>query len=53
MGGYQCSHALGNFFFKVRELSGIFANCRGNLDIVNVRELSENFENTRFKSIQS
>ena len=38
-------------FFKVRELSGNFANCQGNLDfLVNVRELSGNFENTRFKS---
>ena len=38
-------------FFKVRELSGSFANWRGNLEmLVNVRELSRNFENTRFKS---
>ena len=38
-------------FFKVRELSGNFASCQGNLELlVNVRELSGNFENTRFKS---
>ena len=42
----------GNFnFFKVREMSGNFANCQGNLKLLaNVRELSGNFENTRFKS---
>ena len=38
-------------FFKVRELSGNFANCQGNLELlVKVRELSGNFERTRFKS---
>ena len=34
----------GNFFFKVRELSGNFADSQGNLELlVNVRELSGNF----------
>ena len=38
-------------FFKVRELSGNFTMCQGNLELLaNVSELSGNFENTRFKS---
>ena len=42
----------GNFnFFNFRELTGNFASCQGNLELlVNVTELSGNFENTRFKS---
>ena len=51
--GYHTSGKIqGDFiFFKVRESSGNLANCQGNLELsINVRELSGNFENTRFKS---
>ena len=38
-------------FFKVKELSGNFANCQGNLDFwLMSGNLSGNFENTRIKS---
>ena len=53
---YQGCHPSGKSqgnrnFFKVRELSGNFGNCQGNLEIQsNVRELSGNFEKLRFKS---
>ena len=34
-------------FFQIQEMSGNFANCQGNLIfLVNVRELSGNFENS-------
>ena len=39
------------FLFKVRVLSENFANCQRNLEfLVNVRQFSGNFDNTRFKS---
>ena len=38
-------------FFKVRELIGNLQKCQGNLELfANVRELSGNFNNVRFKS---
>ena len=50
-GCHASGKSQGNWnFFKVRELSGNFVNCQGNLEIQsNVRELSGNFENLRFK----
>ena len=47
--GYHASgKSRGNLFFS---RSGKFANCQGNMELlVNVRELSGNFENNRFKS---
>ena len=50
-GCHASGKSQGNLnFFKVRVLSGNFANCQGNLECsVNIGELSGNFD-TRFKS---
>ena len=47
-GCHASGKSQGNLnFFKVMALSGNFANCQVNLEwLVNVRELSGNFENT-------
>ena len=50
-GCHTSGKSQGNMNFKVKELSGNFATCPGNLNfLVNVRLLSGNFENTRINS---